>query len=148
MLYHQDLRILGGRPEARLRLTAKPDVVFEPSIERVDPTSLESGSRSRFIYGVMEDEKGDLEENMLGRLTLIFDKSPPVLAVPLTALDQDGSRWHVFVYDEAKDQFAPRQVELGRRDDLHAEILSGLKQGEKVAVSAVAELRRGYGRIK
>ncbi|MBI3790334.1 MAG: hypothetical protein HY275_05595 [Gemmatimonadetes bacterium] len=46
----------------------------------------------------------------------------------------------VFVQD-AKGKFSPRLVKLGIRNYDYSEVLSGLQEGEKVAMLAVAQLQ-------
>jgi len=56
--------------------------------------------------------------------------SDKVLQVPASALFRDGEKWAVFV---AAGGFArKRTVEVGHRNGLAAEVLSGLKEGESV----------------
>jgi HlyD family secretion protein len=53
-----------------------------------------------------------------------------ILQVPASALFRLGSKWAVFV--EEKGKVCRRVVEIGQRSGLAAEILSGLKENEKV----------------
>lgn len=53
-----------------------------------------------------------------------------ILQVPASALFRRGDKWAVFVDEKGKAR--SRIVEVGRRNGLAAEILSGLKEGEKV----------------
>ncbi|MDZ7791056.1 MAG: HlyD family efflux transporter periplasmic adaptor subunit [Xanthomonadales bacterium] len=54
------------------------------------------------------------------------------LAIDNRALQQMDGRSVVFVRHD--DRFEPRPVELGRRDDRHSEVLSGLSAGDDYAV--------------
>ena len=53
-----------------------------------------------------------------------------VLQVPAGALFRSGNEWAVFAAENGKARL--RKVEIGRRNGLTAEILSGLKEGERV----------------
>ena len=53
-----------------------------------------------------------------------------VLQVPTSALFRSGKEWAVFV--EEKGKARQRAVEVGQRNGLTAEIVSGLKENEKV----------------
>ena len=55
-----------------------------------------------------------------------------ILQVPASALFRLGSKWAVFV--EEKGKARRRVVEVGQRNGLAAEILSGLKENEMVVV--------------
>ncbi len=159
------LAVQPGQP-ARLRLAAEPAFAAYTQVARLG--SLPEGeSRVRSVWAELElghqlnaarglalraDQPsapgGYLADGMLGRLTVQAAPGVELLSVPLSAVTRDGSRTGVFVYDDKADRFTLRAVELGRRDDRHVEVLNGLKPGELVAVSAVADLRRGHGRIK
>ncbi len=58
----------------------------------------------------------------------------PVLAVPVSAVLDDGTRQIAFVA-EPGGMFEPRKVKLGARSGDMVEVLSGLKQGERVVTS-------------
>jgi len=68
-----------------------------------------------------------------------------VLQVPASALFRFGNGWAVFVEDAGKAR--QRMVEVGQRNGLSAEIISGLKEGEKVVVHPDDALKDG-GRIQ
>lgn len=53
-----------------------------------------------------------------------------VLRVPVSALFREGGKWAVFVMDQGRVRL--RQVALGRRNDRHAEIASGVGEGELI----------------
>lgn len=55
-----------------------------------------------------------------------------VLAVPLTALFREDQQWAVFVDDDGRA--ALREVVVGHRNGMVAEITSGLSQGERVVL--------------
>jgi cobalt-zinc-cadmium efflux system membrane fusion protein len=72
--------------------------------------------------------------------------APPVLAVPEDALqDLDGKK--VVFIAESETEFAARQVQAGRLAGGLAEIVSGLKEGERYAVKGAfilkSELKKG-----
>lgn len=53
-----------------------------------------------------------------------------VVRVPLTALFREGGRWAVFVEESGRARL--RHVETGRRNSLEAQIIDGLKAGERI----------------
>jgi cobalt-zinc-cadmium efflux system membrane fusion protein len=59
--------------------------------------------------------------------------TPPVLAVPEEALQELEGKKVLFVTED-DTEFEPRKVELGRASGGMAEVLSGLKEGERYAV--------------
>jgi HlyD family secretion protein len=53
-----------------------------------------------------------------------------VLQVPASALFRDGEEWAVFAADQGKA--VKRRIQVGQRNSLRAQVLSGLAAGEKV----------------
>jgi len=53
-----------------------------------------------------------------------------ILQIPASALFRSGEKWSVFVVERGKAR--KRLVEIGRRNGLAAEILSGLKENDRV----------------
>jgi HlyD family secretion protein len=52
--------------------------------------------------------------------------------VPYSALFRDGDAWGAFVLEEGRARL--RRVEIGHENGLNAEVLSGLRPGERVVV--------------
>jgi HlyD family secretion protein len=63
---------------------------------------------------------------------VIVDRAENVLTVPVSALFRDNEQWSVFVFADGRAELHP--VQVGRKNDLEAEILDGVKEGERVIV--------------
>lgn len=74
-----------------------------------------------------------LKPDMFVQAVIKINLSPTVVA-PVTAVMDSGKRQLVWV-ETQPGVFEPRQVQVGQRTDDKVQILSGLKAGEKVAVS-------------
>lgn len=61
---------------------------------------------------------------------IVVWRKADAIRVPLSALFRDGDRWAVFVIES--DRAHRRAVEIGRRGDREAEVLSGLGEGDRV----------------
>ncbi|WP_407151841.1 efflux RND transporter periplasmic adaptor subunit [Bradyrhizobium sp. ORS 86] len=59
----------------------------------------------------------------------------PVLAVPESAVLDDGTRQQVLI-DKGDGRFEPREVKLGRRGGGYVEIAEGVSEGERTVTSA------------
>ncbi len=68
-------------------------------------------------------------------------ESPKTLKVPLSALFRRGENWNVFL--ASGNRAVHRQVKVGHRSDLEAEVLDGLKEGDLVIVHPSNELAEG-----
>jgi len=64
----------------------------------------------------------------------VLAESPEVLAVPRSAVLSPGAQPLVYV-DGGNGTYEPRKIKLGRIGDEFAEVLDGLKEGEKVVTN-------------
>jgi HlyD family secretion protein len=70
-------------------------------------------------------------------------ESSDVLQVPLGALFRDGDQWAAFVVESGVARLT--HLEIGHRNPLAAEVISGLKAGQEVVVHPGDNLRDGVG---
>ncbi len=68
-------------------------------------------------------------------------KTDDALLVPIGALFRQGDDWAVYVADENLARL--RRLELGRRDNLQAEVLEGLEAGEQVVMYPPDRVKEG-----
>jgi HlyD family secretion protein len=61
---------------------------------------------------------------------IIIWSAEAVLRVPVSALFRKGEAWSLFVVEGSRAK--QREVKIGHRGDLEAEVLQGLKAGETV----------------
>jgi HlyD family secretion protein len=64
-----------------------------------------------------------------------------VLKVPSGALFRNGDRWSVFRMEEGRARL--REVRLGHRNPSEVEILSGLREGDKVVLHPGDQVKDG-----
>ena len=64
-----------------------------------------------------------------------------VLQIPASALFRKGEAWAVFVVKNKRAN--QRQIEIGRRNGLAAEVLSGLTEGEEVITHPDDSIKEG-----
>jgi HlyD family secretion protein len=74
-------------------------------------------------------------------LRIILWQGDSVLKLPLTALFREGDRWAVFVNQNGKASL--RYIKIGRRTGLEAEILEGLKPGERIVIHPGEQIADG-----
>lgn len=77
---------------------------------------------------------------------IVLWEGKEVLKLPLTALFRDNSNWAVFVENDGVAN--KRDVKLGRRTGLEAEVLSGLKAGERIVVHPSDKITQGVAIIE
>jgi macrolide-specific efflux system membrane fusion protein len=114
----------GRRYDGRVR-------VVQPIPERIG---------NALFYNVLFDIDNP-DHQLLSDMTVQVDldvaKATQVPSLPILALDKRDSdgRYTVQVLD-AHDKASPRHVRIGIRDDARAQVLDGLKPGERVLVAA------------
>ena len=138
-------------PESYVRFIhiGDPVQVSVPSLNRKFP-----GKVTRFSVDVKEDTRTMHTEvdvpnpnhvllpGLYAEATLTLEGSAEVLALPLQAVDQQNSRATVDVVDSS-GKIEVRTVVLGVQTATHAEVASGLNEGDMVVVSDRSGLRAG-----
>lgn len=84
----------------------------------------------------------EVKSGMFARSTLTATVKPQVLAVPNDAVVDKNGKSYVFVIG-SQNVLEERVVQLGIRGDQQVEVLSGVQEGEQIAVSNLARLRGG-----
>ncbi len=88
----------------------------------------------------MKNPAGRLKEGMFVELTIDTSGRREVLAVPKNAVITEQGQTFVFVFDGG-ETFEKRPVALGSEGADYYEIKSGLKEGERVVVDGIYQLR-------
>jgi Cu(I)/Ag(I) efflux system membrane fusion protein len=111
-----------------------PGDTFSGKVSFIYPY-LDSKTRDITARIVIDNHDLKLKPGMYATITIEHESETPVVSIPDEAVIRTGIRNFVFI-DLGGGRFAPRQVELGRYGDGRTiEIKSGLKPGERVAVS-------------
>jgi RND family efflux transporter MFP subunit len=79
---------------------------------------------------------------MYAEISLTLSQSPHALAVPVTAVSNDGATRKIWVVDSAS-RLQPRMVETGLETPDFVEITSGLRDGEIVVTAARGQFQPG-----
>lgn len=132
-IYEQHLPRLAGLEGRKLRVRSKvwPDRQFTAEVfftgELVD-------EQSRTVAMTARAENPDrlLKPGMFVEVELSGDTRETVLQVPTSAIQEHAGQAFVFV-ETADNEFAPRDVRVGRTEESRVEVLEGLKAGERVA---------------
>jgi cobalt-zinc-cadmium efflux system membrane fusion protein len=86
-------------------------------------------TRTALAHVVLPNPKGVLRPGLFVTAKLAIDEVAVPILIPKTALVSEGSKTEVFV--QAEEGFMPRAVTVGRSNDTHVEVTSGLQQGQK-----------------
>jgi Cu(I)/Ag(I) efflux system membrane fusion protein len=134
-IYEQDLAAVRPGLPVEVELDAFPGERFAGIVSFIYP-GLTPETRTARVRVELDNPDGKLKADMFAAVLLSADmEAAEVLAVPDNAVLDTGKKQAVLV-ERGEGRYEPREVKLGRRADGYAEILDGLKEGEKVVVSA------------
>jgi len=122
---------------AEIAVDAITDKKFTGTVKFISPFGVQSGQVIKFAVTI-ELDTTDVAE-LRGGLTATADintySAKDVLLVPTTAIMTTPMGAMVTVVNEATGQPEPRKVTLGKQNFQYAEVLEGLKEGEKILLS-------------
>ncbi len=131
-------RIKRGMP-VNMIVDAIPGQAFEGRVDRVSPV-MDSGTGTFRVTSAF-DGKQVLRAGMFGRIEIVYDQRSNVLTIPRTALLDDESEAAVYVVRNKKA--ARTVIKTGYSNGEIAEVISGLKVGDKVITAGKVAVRDG-----
>lgn len=133
-IYEQDLALLKLGQEAEVSLSYLPDRKFRGRVTYIYPT-IDEKTRTARVRMEFHNPGFFLKPGMFATVELHAELEPEALLVPDTAILRSGDKNTVFVALE-NGKFEPREVTIGARGENDSyQVLSGLKEGERVVTS-------------
>jgi hypothetical protein len=133
-IYEQDLALLKLGQEAEVSLSYLPDRKFRGRITYIYPT-VDEKTRTARVRMEFHNPGFFLKPGMFATVEIHAELEPEALLIPDTAILRSGDKNTVFVALE-NGRFEPRTVTLGPRSESdQIQILTGLKEGERVVTS-------------
>lgn len=129
-----------GQP-ADVSVEAFADRQFKGKVWRIAPT-VDQTKRTFVVEVLIENPDFALKPGSYARARLVTQKFDDVVVVPQRAVAYILGSNKAFVVD-ADGKVDARDVKLGDRLDQQVEILEGLRDGERVAIGALARLDTG-----
>lgn len=114
-----------------------PDSVLSSNAE----TSNNSQQATAIYYsGVFEVPNAEhlLKTSMTAQVSIVVKEAKDVLRIPLSALQERDAQGRYLVTLIEGNQRVSRKIEIGTRDNLFAEVKSGLMEGQSVQLPSVA----------
>jgi HlyD family secretion protein len=128
-----------GQP-VKIVWDAKPNMAWHGHIEQVPTTIITYGTRNvGECLITVDDARGDLLPNTNVTVTVTLIQRKGVLSLPREALHTDGPQ--NFVYRVITQKLVRTPVQLGVVNLTRVEILSGLKEGDVVALNSTVSNR-------
>jgi membrane fusion protein, multidrug efflux system len=136
------MRVALGQ-EVQVKLEGLP-TPLAGKVARINPAT-QAGSRSVLVYVQIDNPQAALRVGMFGQALLTLSRKSGVLAVPQSAIQNDGAS--PFVYAIENGKIARKPVELGIRGDdgqgPAVEIVKGLENGTQIVRTNLGTLRPG-----
>ena len=132
-----------GEPSRRIAATLR---AIEPAPSSITEEAEPATGSAIYYNGLFEVDNPDhkLRIAMTAQVTIVLAEADDVLVIPATALGQRGEGGYtVRVYRPATGEITPRRIEVGLNNNVVAEVVDGLEEGELVVTSADAAARAG-----
>jgi multidrug efflux system membrane fusion protein len=133
----------------RIKVDAYPDRTFEGKITTIEP-QIATDTRNIRVQATIDNPEKILKPGMFTTTTVVLPDKPPVVTVPETAVDYTLYGDSVFVVTEKKEDDGKTSmsavrtfVRTGNRINGRAEILSGVKPGDRVVAVGQLKLQSG-----
>jgi multidrug efflux system membrane fusion protein len=133
----------------RLKVDAYPGRIFEGKITTIEP-QIATDTRNIRVQATIANPEKILKPGMFVTTTVVLPNKPPIVTVPETAVDYTLYGDSVFLITEKKEDDGKTSlsavrtfVQTGNRVDGRAEILKGLKSGDKVVAVGQLKLQSG-----
>jgi multidrug efflux pump subunit AcrA (membrane-fusion protein) len=122
--------------EATFTVASFPDKDFKGKVMAIYPKAIIQDNVVYYITIISADNpEGSLKPEMTATVNISLQKRENVLTVPNGAIRREGGKKVVFVLKN--DQPIQREVKTGWKDSSYTEILSGLNEGERVAIGEI-----------
>src|SRR6266404_1570825 len=133
----------------RILVDAYPGRTFEGKITTIEP-QISADTRNIRVQATIANPEQILKPGMFATTTVVLPDKPPVVTIPETAVDYTLYGDSVFLITEKKEDDGKTSltavrtfVRTGNRVQGRAEILSGLKPGDRVVAVGQLKLQSG-----
>ena len=135
-----------GEPDTRIEATLRE---IEPAPTSIADDTSASGS-AVYYNGLFEVPNPDhrLRISMTASVTIVLAEARNVLTLPSSLVTRRGPNGGamVMVYDPEAEETRPAEVKVGLNNNISAEIISGLAEGDQVVNATGARLTTTSGR--
>ncbi|MBI5549681.1 MAG: efflux RND transporter periplasmic adaptor subunit [Deltaproteobacteria bacterium] len=120
--------------KAAFSVDSFPEVEFTGRVTAIYPRAVIQSNVVNYVTTIaIDNSEGRLKPDMTANVTVALDERENVLATPDKALRREGGKTVVRVLEGAAERSQP--VKVGMRGGGFAEILSGLREGDRVAMA-------------
>jgi HlyD family secretion protein len=129
--------------KATFTVDSFPDRDFHATVQAIYPKAVIMDNVVYYdvVLEIDEPLTGELRPEMTTNVVLTLDAREHVLAVPQRAVSREQGKSVVYV--SRNGQPVPQTIRVGWKDSQWVEIISGLKEGDKVLIRSKAQTDRG-----
>lgn len=124
----------------QLALNAQKSIKFEGKVDQINP-AVDTKTGTIKVTVLVDKAPEAVRPGSFVDVRLVTQKHDSALLIPKKALVEEAGERYVYLVNN--NVAARRVVEIGFTDDENAEVLSGIKKGEKVVVAGQGSLRDG-----
>ena len=128
--------------EFDITVDAYPNEVFKGTVNLLYPT-VNSSTHTFPVEVICQNADQRLRPGMFARVTATFGTNHSVVVPDVAVVKQQGSGEHFIYVLNADNTVTYTKVELGRRLGNRYEILSGIKEGDKIVTEGQIRLKNG-----
>ena len=132
-------QVTAGKP-ANVTVAAYPGLTMSGRVTTIPP-SLDPKTRSSVVKIQVEDAESRLRPGMYAEVTIVTASREGALLVPKKAVIERNRRQMVLVASDGTALL--REVRTGLSDGVNVEVLSGLRDGDRVITSGLGDLADG-----
>jgi RND family efflux transporter MFP subunit len=129
---------LGSTVQVRVQALNR---TFEGKVARF-ADAVDQETRTMHTEVDVKNTNRTLVQGMYAEISLVLTHKDAALTVPLQAVVRNGSEATVLVVN-AQNRLEERRIELGLESNNRVEVLSGLKEGDRVLIGSRSEYRVG-----
>jgi Cu(I)/Ag(I) efflux system membrane fusion protein len=134
VVFESQAALVNLQTEVSMSVDFLPGQTRNGTIDYIYP-QLDAKTRSLRVRLRFDNQDFQLKPNMFAQVTMHLRDDEELLLVPKSAVIRSGKSNRI-VLALGEGQYKSINVDIGRIDDDHIEILSGLTQGEEIVVSA------------
>ena len=153
MVLHGDLNQVDSQAvrvgqRAEIRLDAYPDKVWPGRVTAVGAIAggggggmrgPRGGGRANFVRNVpvalaIEAEAKEIIPDLSGSADILLEAYKDVVLAPKDAIQSEGEEQFIYVRAKGSREFIKQRVETGQSNSTHTAILSGVEEGDEIAL--------------
>ncbi|WP_296668736.1 MULTISPECIES: efflux RND transporter periplasmic adaptor subunit [unclassified Treponema] len=130
--------------KAEVSVEAYPGVIFAATVSRVSPV-VDATTRTKEVILTFDRHDERINAGMFAKVKLYTEDYSGAVVMPSDALVQNGDDFFAYIVNSSGggETVSKVKVEKGKTVDGYVQILSGVKEGDKVVIQGMASLGDG-----